>query len=310
MASKTTKGKDGEAPEETSEPEDPVQERRLYLQEEGRTLTQHLHTYLGRAEQLLRANQRLEKAAQGAREQSQSHLSCGAKLSRDPPAVLITLSEQNRRDLAQSRAQQEELVPRYAGREQEVRSALQDTEAQEQLLDTELQQLEPCKEHKVRAEQKVKALQKELRVTRIRCAEESRAARSRFLRGKAGCEQELQRRMQELTRGAEQVALRALFQHVEQVKAENRLLRRELLGRLQHCRLLRDARVRLQEQQEQLLRESRCAQGTALPAAAAGTACPARPPGRATDPTQPAWPAGTQRGSDQKILWQCKHAGV
>uniref|UniRef100_A0A8C3XXL7 Uncharacterized protein n=1 Tax=Catharus ustulatus TaxID=91951 RepID=A0A8C3XXL7_CATUS len=158
--------------------EDPVRERKLFLQEELRTVTQLLDTYLDRAQQLLQANKRLEKEAQDTQEQSQSYLSCGAKLSRDPPGMVITLSQQNCRDLAQIQAQQEQLVPQYAGKEQEVRSALQDTEAEASLLDTELEQLEPCKEQKVQAEQKVKALERELRLTRIRCAEETHGIRT------------------------------------------------------------------------------------------------------------------------------------
>ncbi|NWX64552.1 CC166 protein, partial [Promerops cafer] len=258
------KSKDEEAPQETSDMEDPVRERKLYLQEECRILTQDLDTYLGRAEQLLQGNKRLEKEAQGTQEQSQSYLSCRAKLSQDPPDMIITLNDQNCQDLAQIQAQKEELIPRYAGKEQEVRSALKDTEAEASRLDTELEELEPYKEQKVQAEQKVKALEKELRVTRIRCAEETHAIRSRFLQEKADCEQEFHQRMQQLTWGAEEVALQALIQHVEQVKAENRLLRQELLGLLQHCQLLRDAKIQLQDQQEQLLRENQCAQQAAL----------------------------------------------
>uniref|UniRef100_A0A803VVQ8 DUF4515 domain-containing protein n=1 Tax=Ficedula albicollis TaxID=59894 RepID=A0A803VVQ8_FICAL len=189
MASKTKTSKDAEAPEETSETEDPVRERKVQLQEECRTLTQHLDTYLGRAQQLLRANKRLEKEAQGTEEQSRSYLSCRAKLSQDPPGMVITLSHQNRQELARIQAQREELVPQYAGKEQEVRSALQDTEKEASLLGAELGELEPCKEQKAQAEQKVKALERELRVTRIRCAEETHGVRSRFLRDKAQCEQ-------------------------------------------------------------------------------------------------------------------------
>ncbi|NXN78005.1 CC166 protein, partial [Bombycilla garrulus] len=258
------KSKDGEVPQETSDMEDPVKERRLYLQGECRILTQHLDTYLGRAEQLLQENKRLEKEAQGTQQQSQSYVSCGAKLSRDPPDMVITLNEQNCQDLAQIQLQKEELVPQYTGKEQEVRSALKDTEAEAALLDMELEELEPYKELSVQAEQKVKALEGELRVTRIRCAEETHAVRSRFLQEKADCEQELHRRMRELTWGAEEVAFQALIQHVEQVKAENRLLRQELLGLLQHCQLLRDTKIQLQDQQEQLLRENQCAQRAAL----------------------------------------------
>lgn len=256
--------KDGETPKETSDMENPPQERKLYLQEECRILTQHLDTYLGRAEQLLQGNKCLEKEAQGTQEQSQAYLSCKAKCSQDPPDMVITLNDQNCRDLAQIQAQKEELIPRYAAKEQEVRSSLQETEAEAALLDTELEELEPYRDLLVQAEQRVKALEKELRVTRIRCAEETHAIRSRFLQEKADCEQEFHQRMQELTCRAQEVALQALIQHVEQVKAENRHLRQELLGLLQHCQLLRDAKIRLQDQQEQLLRENQCAQRAAL----------------------------------------------
>ncbi|NXC63791.1 CC166 protein, partial [Aleadryas rufinucha] len=256
--------KDGETPKEISEVENPPKERKMYLQEECRILTEHLDTYLGRAEQLLQGNKRLEKEAQGIQEQSQAYLSCREKCSQDPPDMIITLNDQNCRDLAQIQAQKEELVPRYVAKEQEVRSSLKDTEAEAALLDTELEELEPYRELLVQAEQRVKALEKELRVTRIRCAEETHAIRSRFLQEKADCEQEFHQRMQELTCRAEEVALQALIQHVEQVKAENRHLRQELLGLLQHCQLLRDAKIRLQDQQEQLLRENQCAQQAAL----------------------------------------------
>ncbi|NWX34562.1 CC166 protein, partial [Notiomystis cincta] len=256
--------KDGEAPQEISDMETPIQERKVYLQQECRILTEHLDTYLGRAEQLLQGNKCLEKEARGTQEQSRAYQSCRAKCSQDPPDMVITLNDQNCRDLAQIQLQKEELVPRYAGKEQEVRSALKDTEAEASLLDTELEELEPYRDRRVQAEQKVKTLEKELRVTRIRCAEETHAIRSRFLQEKADCEQEFHQRMQELTWRAEEVALQALIQHVEQVKADNRHLRRELLGLLQHCQLLRDTKIHLQDQQEQLLRENQCAQRAAV----------------------------------------------
>ncbi|NWT12254.1 CC166 protein, partial [Vireo altiloquus] len=255
--------KDGETPKEISDMENAPRERKMYLQEELGILTEHLDTYLGRAEQLLQGNKQLEKEAQEIEKQSQAYLSCTAKCSQDPPDMLITLNDHNCRELAQIQAQQKELIPQYAAKEEEVRSSLRDTEAEAALLDTELEELEPYREQLVQAEQRVKALEKELRVTRIRCAEETNAIRSRFLQEKAACEQEFQERMQELTCRAEEVALQALIQHVEQVKAENRHLRQELLGLLQHCQLLRDTKTQLQDQQEQLLRENQCAQRAA-----------------------------------------------
>ncbi|NWV81975.1 CC166 protein, partial [Dasyornis broadbenti] len=247
-------------PKEIIDVEKPRKERKLYLQEECRIITHHLDTYLGRAEQLLQENKCLEKEAQATQKQSQDYLSCRAKCSQDPQGMLLTLNERNCRDLAQVQVQKEELIPQYAEKEQEVRNSLRDTEAEASLLDTELEELEPYRDQKVQAEQKVKELETELRVTRIRCAEETHNIRRTFLRDKAECEQQIHQRMQALTWAAEEVALQALIQHVEQVKAENRHLRQELLGLLQNCQVLRDTKSRLQDQQEQLLRENQCAQ--------------------------------------------------
>ncbi|XP_032565871.1 coiled-coil domain-containing protein 166 [Chiroxiphia lanceolata] len=292
-----TRSKDGETSTETSDVENLLRERKLYLQEECGILTEHLDTYLGRTEQLLRESKSLEEAAQGTREQSQTFLSCGAKLGRERRDLLVTLNERNCRDLAQSQAQREQLIPQYAGKEQELTSSLRDTEAEASLLDTELEELEPYKEVLAQSEQRVKELEQELLGTRIRCAEETRNVKSRFLQEKAACERELQRRMQRLTWRAEEVALRALIQHVEQVKAENRRLRRELLGLIQHSQGLRDAQMRLRDQQEQLLRENRCAQRVALVTPERSPRCrrdnPLCPPGQG-------WPRTPNRPSCRK----------
>ncbi|NXF71350.1 CC166 protein, partial [Sclerurus mexicanus] len=258
-----TRSKDGETSKETNDEEIPPRERKLHLQEECGTLAEHLDTYLGRAEQLLRESQSLEKAAQGAREQSRVFLSCGEKRGRERQDLLITLNERNCRDVAQNQAQKEKLIPQFAGKEQELTSSLRDTGAEASLLDAELEELEPYKDVSVRAEQRAKELEKELLVTRIRCAEETRSVRSRFLREKADCEREFQQRTQRLTWRAEEMALRALIRHVEQVKAENGRLRHELLGLIQRSQVLRDAEIRLQDQREQLLRENQCARRVA-----------------------------------------------
>ncbi|NXK93954.1 CC166 protein, partial [Formicarius rufipectus] len=251
-----TRSKDGETAGETSDLEILPRERKLYLQEERGILTEHLDTYLGRAERLLRESKSLEKAAQGTREQNRVLLSCGQKRGRERRDLPVTLNDQNHRAVAQTREQRERLIPRYAGKERELTSSLRDTEAEASLLDTELEELLRLhRDASVRAEQRVKELEKESLVTRIRCAEETRGIRSGFLQDKADCERRCQQRMRRLTWRAEEAALRALIRHVQQVKAENRRLRHELLHLIQHSQVLRDAKTRLQDQREQLLRE-------------------------------------------------------
>ncbi|KAJ7422382.1 coiled-coil domain-containing protein 166 [Willisornis vidua] len=262
--------RDGETSKEISDVENPLQERKLHLQEECGILRKHLGTYLGRAEQLLQESKSLAKAAQGTREQSQVFQRCGAKRGGESQDGIVTLNEQHGWDLERSRRHRERLVSQLAGTEQELTGALRDTEEEAALLDKELQELHPYREESVRAAQRVKELERESLLTRIRCAEETRSAKSRFVQEKSNCEREFRQRMQRLTWRAEEVALRALIQHVQQVKAENSRLRRELLQLIQHSQVLRDAKPRLQDQQEQLLRENQCAQRAALGTPARG----------------------------------------
>ncbi|NXJ99738.1 CC166 protein, partial [Corythaixoides concolor] len=242
-----------------------VKERKSHLQKEYKILTEHMNTYMGKVEHFLQQNKFLEKEAQRNQEESKAYLSYIRKHSQKYQDQITTLNAQNHTDLSQVRAQKEKLISQYTEKEKEVRSSLMNMETKYSLMKKEVEDLQPFKDPSVQLEQikKIKELEKELLVTKIQHSEEMHKIKSRFLQAKADCETDLRQKVQVLTTRAEEAAIQALIQHIKQVKAENRHLRRELLRLIQYSKVLKETKVQLREQQQQLLRESRHTQDVA-----------------------------------------------
>ncbi|XP_042749710.1 coiled-coil domain-containing protein 166-like [Lagopus leucura] len=240
-----------------------VGERNAYLQKESEILSEHMNTYMGRVERFLRENKFLEEEAKRNRQESNIYLSYLSKHGQKCQNLMITLNEQNETDLSQVRQQKEKLVSRYAEREREARSRLTEVEAKYALLNSEVEDLQPFKDLQLEQTRKMKELEKELLVAKIRHSEEMHQIKSRFLQAKAGREEDSRQKILLLSRRAEAAAMRSLIQHIEQVKAENRRLRQELLGLIRCSEVLKEIQAELREQQQQLLREQWCTQDVA-----------------------------------------------
>ncbi|NXC14137.1 CC166 protein, partial [Corythaeola cristata] len=242
-----------------------VKERKSYLQKEYKILTEHMNTYMGKVEHFLQENKFLEKEAQRNREESKAYLSYITKHRQKYQKQITTLNAQNQTELSQVRAQKEKLISQYTEKEKEVRSSLMNMETKYSLMKKEVEDLQPFKDPSVQLEQikKIKELEKELLVTKIQHSEEMHKIKSRFLQAKADCETDLQQQIQVLTKRAEEAAIQSLIRHIKQVKAENWHLRRELLRLIQYSKVLKETRVQLREQQQQLLRENRYTQDVA-----------------------------------------------
>ncbi|NXR09597.1 CC166 protein, partial [Semnornis frantzii] len=259
---KPGESRNGNVSKGISDMEVPAKERKLYLQKECKILTKYINTYMEKVEQLLQENRFLEKEAKEYQDESSIYLSYIKKRRQKCQNLIITLNDQNHSSLAQVWTQKEKLLSHYAEKEEEVRSSLMDVETKCSLLDKELEDLEPFKD-KVEQTKKIEELEKELLVTKVQHADEMHKMRSGFQQAKAACELGFKQKVQVLSGRAEAAAMQALLQHVRQVKAENRELRRELRRLLQHSAILKETQVGLREQQQQLLRELRCLQGRA-----------------------------------------------
>ncbi|XP_031465516.1 coiled-coil domain-containing protein 166 [Phasianus colchicus] len=240
-----------------------VRERNSYLQKECEVLAEHMDTYVRRVERFLRENRFLEEEAKRNRRESNVYLSYLSKHSQKCQNLLITLSEQNEADLSRVQQQKEELVSQYAEKEKQVRNCLTEMEAKYSLMRDEVEDLQPFKDLQLEQTKKIKELEKELLVTKIRHSEEMHKIKSRFLQAKADREEDSRQKILLLAKRAEEAAIQSLMQHIQEVKAENRRLRQELLGLIQCSKVLKEAQVELREQQQQLLRERRCSQDMA-----------------------------------------------
>lgn len=242
-----------------------VKERKLYLQKEYKILTEHLNTYMGRVEHFLQENKFLEKEAHQNQEESNAYLSYITKHSQKCQNLIITLNDQNHTDLSQVWAQKEKLISQYTEKEKELRSSLMNMEAKYSLMNKEVEDLQPFSDPSVQQEQmkKIKELEKELLVTKIQHSDEMHKIKSRFLQAKADSEMDFHQKIQVLTKTAEEAAIQSLIQYIKQVKAENWHLRQELLRLIQYSKILKETKVQLREQQEQLLRENQYIQDMA-----------------------------------------------
>ncbi|NXS95693.1 CC166 protein, partial [Jacana jacana] len=259
------KNKNGDVSKGKNNTEILAKERKSYLQKEDKILTEHLNIYMGRVEHFLQENKFLEKEAQRNRDESNTYLSYLTKHNQKCQNLIITLNDQNHTNLSQVWAQKEKLISQYTEKEKELRNSLMNMETKYSLMNKEVEDLQLFKDPSFRQEQakKIKGLEKELLVTKIQHSDEMHKIKSRFLQARADCEADFHQKIQVLTKRAEEAAIESLIQHTKQVQAENWHLRQELLRLIQYSKILKETKVQLIEQQEQLLRENQYIQDMA-----------------------------------------------
>ncbi|KAM9573708.1 coiled-coil domain-containing protein 166 [Guaruba guarouba] len=257
--------KNGDRSKGVSDMEILSQERKSYLQKEYKVVTEHMNTYMGRMEYFLQENKFLEKEAKQNQEEGNTYLSYIKKHSQKCQDLIITLNDQNHADLSEVGMQKEKLISQYTEKEKDVRSDQMNMESKYSFLTMEVEDLKPFNDPSYRKEQikKIKQLEKELLVTKIQHSDKMHKIKSRFLQAKDDCKMDFQQKIQVLTKRAEEAAIQSLIQHIKQVKAENWHLQQELLRLIQYSKILKETKVQLREQQEQLLRENQYIQDMA-----------------------------------------------
>ncbi|KFQ26509.1 Coiled-coil domain-containing protein 166, partial [Mesitornis unicolor] len=189
-----------------------AQERKLYLQNEYKILTEHMNTYTRMLEHYLQENRLLEKEAQQNQEDSNFYLSYITNHSWKCENLIITLNDQYHMNLSQVRKEQEKTISRYTEKEKELRDKLTSLETKCDLISKEVEDLQSVKDE-LEQKKKVKALEKELLATKVQHADQVHEVERKFLRAKADCETEFQQKTQVLTKTAEAAAVQSLIQY-------------------------------------------------------------------------------------------------
>uniref|UniRef100_A0A8C6YI39 Uncharacterized protein n=1 Tax=Naja naja TaxID=35670 RepID=A0A8C6YI39_NAJNA len=127
-------------------PEQFFTKREQHLKKEYATLTEYIKNYSDRVDSFQDENELLDKEAQEIRENSKAYLTYLAKRTLLCQNAIITLSDQNRSDLASVLKQKNELTSQYKDREKEVRSQLIEMETKYSLMNKEVDDLRPFKE--------------------------------------------------------------------------------------------------------------------------------------------------------------------
>ncbi|NWH68993.1 CC166 protein, partial [Geococcyx californianus] len=242
-----------------------AQERQSSLQKECKILTELMNTYMGSMERLLQENKFLEKEAQQIQKESHAYLFYTTKHRQKCQNLIITLNDQNRTDLSQVCKEKEKLILHYSLKEEEVRSALMNVETKLSLMSKEVEDLQHLIGSSAELErtQRIKELERELWVTRTEHADQIHKMKRQFLQDKAECEMGCRQKIQVLTERAEEAAVKCLIERIREIRAENWHLHQELLRLIQHSKTLKETKVQLEEQQQELLQQNKYIQDVA-----------------------------------------------
>ncbi|XP_044148029.1 coiled-coil domain-containing protein 166 [Bufo gargarizans] len=246
------------AEEGSEEKEVVVSEREVQLQDEHNQLVAEQEGLRRRLEQLRRENEFLQEESERVRVESQEYLLYMSKRSQRRQDVIISLNDQNQRELQNIQHQKQELKSKFSAEEKNLRDLLLRREAELANLRKELEELEPTKELQKEQVSLIKCLDDEVMAQRGKHAEAMLRVKSAFLREKTQCQQNSKEQLSQLSQKAQEEAKKALQEVSTKVKEENQSLRQELLHLIHQYRLLQVQKNRLEEKNKELLREQQC----------------------------------------------------
>ncbi|XP_072263421.1 coiled-coil domain-containing protein 166-like [Pyxicephalus adspersus] len=235
-----------------------VTEREARLHDEHDRLNAEQDGLRRRLEQLRRENEFLQEEAERVRVESQEYLLYMGKRSQRRQDAIISLNDQNTRELAEIRRQKEELEASFQQEEKKLRDQLLQRETELANLRRELKELEPMRELQKEQISLIKHLESEVMASRGKHAEALLRVKSAFLRQKVECQQDSQRQLNQLSQKANEEARNALQDVSRRVKEENQTLRQELLQLINQFRDLHTQKKKVMEQNKQLRREQQC----------------------------------------------------
>ncbi|KAG8430576.1 hypothetical protein GDO86_020360 [Hymenochirus boettgeri] len=235
-----------------------VSEKELQLQGEHNQLAAEQEGLRKRLEKLRKENEFLQEEAERVRIESQEYLSYMSKRSQRGEDVIVSLSDQNQRDLEDINKQKTELESKYQMEEDQLKEKLLQRESELAKVMKELEELQPMKELQRKQLLQIKELEEEVMATRGRHAEAMLKVKRDFLREKAQCQEDSEKSLNQLAQKAHDEAKKSILEVSSKVKVENQQLRQELLHLIRSARILQAQKQKLEEQNRQLEREQQC----------------------------------------------------
>ncbi|XP_069461543.1 coiled-coil domain-containing protein 121 [Ambystoma mexicanum] len=237
-----------------------VTETEALLQQEHDQLALSMETFRKRLDTLRRDNEFLQEEAQRVRVESQEYMSYMSKRTQKRENTIITLSDQNQKDLEDLRRQREELLSQFREKEAELNDQLLQKENKLAHLGQEIQELQPIKDLQQEQIARIKELEQEVMATRAKNAETLLQIKGAFLHDKAAFREDSEQQVLSLGKEAQEEAERFMKAHNEGVVQENQQLRQELLHLIRRSRVLQAHKLHLERQNKQLVQEAQYSQ--------------------------------------------------
>ncbi|MBN3287454.1 CC166 protein, partial [Polyodon spathula] len=178
-----------------------------------------------------------------------------AKRTQKRQNAIITLSDQNHKQLEDIHRKKEELLAEFNDRQTELKNQLLEKEGELSKLNKDIAALWECKHLQQEQMSHIKELEKEVMEMRAKHSESLQSIKAHFLHEKVHNEKQSRQRVQALAVEASREASRCLVEHTHSIEVENRLLRQELLHLIHQTQVLHIHQGELEEQRQQLLRE-------------------------------------------------------
>ncbi|XP_069089663.1 coiled-coil domain-containing protein 121 [Pleurodeles waltl] len=237
-----------------------LSEKEAFLQQENSQLALSMETLRKRLDMLRHDNEFLQEEAQRIRVESQEYMSYMSKRTQKRENTIITLSDQNQRELEELKRQQEELQTNFMEKEAQLKDLLLQKEAKLAQVNQEIEDLQPVKDLQLEQIARIKELEQDVMTSRAQNADTLLKIKAAFLQGKALYMADSEQQVLALAKEAEKEAERFMKEHNEGVVQENQQLRQELLHLIRRSRILQAHKLHLEGQNKQLIQESKYSQ--------------------------------------------------
>ncbi|XP_078504420.1 coiled-coil domain-containing protein 166-like [Lissotriton helveticus] len=251
----------GEAQGEVEGTGEPVlSERESIFQQGNKQLALNMESLRKRLDMQRHDKEFLQGEAQRIQVENQEYMSHMSKRTQKCENAIITLSDQNQRELEDIRRQQEELQTNFMEKEAQLNDLLLQQEAKLAQVNQEIEDLQPVKNLQLEQIDRIKELEQEVMTSRAMNADTLLKIKRAFLQGKAAYVADSEQQVLALAKEAGEEAERFMKQHNEGVVQENQQLHQQLLHLIRRSRVLQAHKLHLKVQNMQLIQESQYSQ--------------------------------------------------
>ena len=230
-------------------------DREALLQKEFDGLTLNLLSLKKEVDELRAENEFLQTEAQQTRVESHEYMSYMAKKTHKRQTTIITLSDQNQKELEKINRQKEIMLADYEAKKNRLKNEVLEKENMLVKATKEFADLTEYQELRDEQMKKIKQLERQILKMRGEHSDTIQQLKADFLQEKSQYTIDSEEKIKQLAREANKKAVKCLAEHADSIKQENRALRAELMQLIKKSRVLVEHKKELEGQKKELIRE-------------------------------------------------------